>query len=147
MITAELRNTKDFTRITAKVEANLQDHMIEQSRLTAEDVVSYIRRNWSPSVPSSAGAPPAQRSFVLGDGIEVEKQGRISGRFGGTFESVTLIVFDTSENKRGQYAAAVEKGHNSPKTGTVAPRPFIEPAFEKHTDKYVDNIKKWKVKT
>ena len=141
MITGRLRYDKEFKSITAKVEADLLNHCIEQSRVTAEEIVSYIRRNWQHSIPSEPYEPPAMRSGVLDEGITVEKQGRISGRFGGTFESVTFIRFDTSDNNRGQYALAVEDGN---RITQAKPRPFLEPAMEKYTDDYKDNLKKWK---
>lgn len=92
----------------------------------ADNVVDYIRSNWSPVSPSEPGKPPAVVTGALDASIRADKTGRdVLGRFAG--RENTTAWFVRAGDKTAWYAADLEEGREST---NLLPRPFIEPALE-----------------
>lgn len=142
--TLNYKHTKAFNNTTIKLERMMENDAIEVTRETAEEIVEYIKANWS-SRPSREGNPPAYRDGNLDKGIEVEKQGRNRGQFGGKYATSHFIKFDTRSSGRGQYALAVNDGN---RITDATERPYIEPAMKKFASVYEDKfIKRIRLQT
>lgn len=153
MITAKLnyKHTQKFINTTIRLEKQMMDDASATTLETAEEITRYIKDNWS-SPPSSSGQPPAKRKGTLDEGITVEKQGRIKGRFAGKDATAHYIRFDTSKSGRGQYALAVNDGN---RITYADERPYVEPALKVFTPIYIAKLKKrirlvngdWEIRT
>lgn len=120
-IKADLRNLDFLERV-------IGDRTTSACEVAANALVDDIRRNWSPSAPSSPGKPPAVVTGNLDSSVQAKKQGRDElGRFASRENaSVWFVSVDTEEgsnpNDRGQYAAVLEYGMD---------REFVAPAIER----------------
>jgi len=117
------RNVSILDNGLAGLDAAIDKTMSEST----DSIINRIRYNWSASVPSNPGEPPAVVTGNLDGSVTKDSTGRDSlGQFSKGSDIVQWYIRVTAD-----YANALEYGDSSK---NLAPRPFVAPALLEEQD-------------